>query len=159
MAVPIPLIVSALQLLAIMLISLILGTVFGIWRGFNPAGYSASTFIEMHQGAVRGLNVLLPAMGLVTLLLTAGLAALSRNRPGVLLLYGAALVAIAIAGAVTRFGNQPINEQIMGWTITTLPADWAAIRDKWLDLNLVRVASSFVGEALLIAAIFADRSA
>ena len=70
MGVPMPFIVSALQVLAVMLISLIAGTVFGIWRGYNPAGYSASTFIEMHQGAVRGLNVLLPLMGLATLLIT-----------------------------------------------------------------------------------------
>ena len=158
MAFPLPFIISALQLVAILLISLILGTVFGIWRGYDPAGYSASTFIEVQQGAIRGLNTLIPVLGLAALLITATLAVLSRDRPGVLWLYASALAAIAVAGAVTRFGNQPINARVMTWTPTTLPADWTAIRDTWWNLHLVRLAASFAGEVLLIGAVFADRS-
>ena len=157
MPVPISFITSALQLTSIMLLSLILGTVFGIWRGYDATAYAPATFVEMHQGAVRGLNVILPLFGLVTLLITASLGVLSRDRPGVLWLYGLAFVAIAIAGLVTRFGNQPINEQVMGWTVTNFPADWMAIRDRWTSLNAVRVVSSFAGELLLVSAIFADR--
>ena len=150
---------SGLQLTAILLISLVMGTVFGVWRGYNPAVLSASTFVEMQQGAIRGLNLLLPALGLACLLATAALAALSRNRPAVLGLYLTALAAIAIAGLVTRFGNQPINAQIMHWSAAALPNDWANIRDKWWTLHLVRLCASFAGEVLLIAAIFADRAA
>jgi hypothetical protein len=157
MPVPISFISSALQLTSIVLLSLILGTVFGIWRGYDATTYAPSTFVEMHQGAVRGLNVILPMFGLVTLMITASLAILSRDRPGVLWLYGLAFAAIAVAGLVTRFGNQPINEQVMGWTVTNFPADWTTIRDRWASLNAVRVVSSFAGELLLVSAIFADR--
>ena len=158
MPVPISFITSALQLTSIMLLSLILGTVFGIWRGYDATTYMPSTFIEMHQGAVRGLNVILPLFGLATLVITASLAILSRDRPGVLWLYGLAFVSIAIAGVVTRFGNQPINELVMGWTASNLPADWTAIRDRWMNLNAIRVITSFAGEVLLVSAIFADRA-
>ena len=157
MPLPLSFISSALQLTSIVLLSLLLGTTFGIWRGYDATNYAPSTFVEMHQGAVRGLNVILPMFGLITLLITASLGVLSRDRPGVLWLYGLAFIAIAVAGLVTRFGNQPINDQVMGWTATTLPADWTAIRDRWTSLNAVRVVSSFAGELLLVSAIFADR--
>ena len=150
---------SGLQLSAILLISLILGTVFGIWRGYDPAGLSASTYVEMQQGAIRGLNVLLPVLGLATLMAVAALTVLSRDRPAVLCLYASALAAIAVAGAVTRFGNQPINDQIMHWTTSAMPTDWTAVRDEWWNLHLVRLAASFIGEVMLIAAVFADRTA
>ena len=159
MPVPVSFITSALQLTGIMLISVILGTTFGIWRGYDPSTYAASTFVEMHQGAVRGLNVILPAFGLITLLIIASLGVLSRDRWTVLSLYALAFVAIAIGGLVTRFGNQPINDQVMTWTTTTLPADWMAIRARWVNLNTIRVVSSLAGDALLISAVFADRSA
>ena len=42
------------------LISLVAGSMFGIWRGYDPALYAPATFVEVHQGAVRGLNTLLP---------------------------------------------------------------------------------------------------
>ena len=70
--------------------------------------------------------------------------------------YGAA---IAVAGAVTRFGNQPINDQIISWSASAPPPDWVGLRDEWWTLHLIRVAASFVGEVLLIAAIFVDRAA
>ena len=149
---------TLLQGLALVLISLVLGTVFGIWRGYDPSAYSPATFIEVHQGAVRGLNTLIPVLGLATLVATAVLAIVARDRPAVLGVYIAAIVAIAVAGLVTRFGNQPINEQVMGWTASNLPADWAAIRDRWWSFHLIRLVASFVGELLLIGAVFADRA-
>src|SRR5690242_1859835 len=114
---------TLLQGLALVLISLVLGTVFGIWRGYDPSAYSPATFIEVHQGAVRGLNTLIPVLGVATLVATVVLAIVARDRPAVLGFYIAAIVAIAVAGLVTRFGNQPINEQVMGWTASNLPVD------------------------------------
>jgi hypothetical protein len=149
---------TLLQGLALVLISLVLGTVFGIWRGYDPSAYSPATFIEVHQGAVRGLNTLIPALGLATLVAIVVLAIVARDRPAVLGVYVAAIIAIAVGGLVTRFGNQPINEQVMGWTASSLPTDWAAIRDRWWSFHLIRLAASFVGELLLIGAIFADRA-
>jgi hypothetical protein len=155
---PMTIFITLLQGLALVLISLVLGTVFGIWRGYDPLGYSPATFIEVHQGAVRGLNTLIPLLGIATLTTTVLLAIGARERPAVLGVYIAAILAIAVAGLVTRFGNQPINEQVMGWTVGNLPADWTAIRDRWWSFHLIRLAASFVGELLLIGAVLADRA-
>jgi Domain of unknown function (DUF1772) len=151
--------ITLLQGLALVLVSLVLGTVFGIWRGYDPATYSAATFIEVQQGAVRGLNVLIPALGLATLVVAAILAVTARGETPAFWLYLAAIVALAIGGLVTRFGNQPINDQVMAWSAANIPADWTAIRDRWWSFHLLRLAASSVGELLLISAIFAQRGA
>jgi len=152
------LVTSLLQGLSILLVSLVLGTIFGIWRGYDPASYAPATFIEVHQGAVRGLNVLLPALGGATLVAVAILAIIGRDRPAVLWLYGVTLVALVVGGLITRFGNQPINDIVMGWSPSALPADWTALRDRWWNFHLYRLVATFAAEVLLIAAVFTQRS-
>lgn len=149
---------SAAQVAALMLISLVAGSLFGIWRGYEAIQYTPSTFLEVHQGAVRGLNTLLPAMAIASLVLVLLLAFLNRARPGPLWLYLLTAVAIAAGGVITRFINQPINEQVMSWTATTLPADWTSLRDTWWNWHRMRLVTTVAAELLLIAAIFQDRN-
>lgn len=58
------------QFFAALIFALVAGSVFGIWRGYDPSLFAPATFVEMHQGAVRGLNVLLPALGFASIGLT-----------------------------------------------------------------------------------------
>ena len=148
---------TAAQVLALLLVGLVAGSMFGIWRGYDITAYAPGTFVEVHQGAVRGLNTLLPAMAAAALALVILLAVLGRNRPAVLGLYLAAALAIVAGGIITRFLNQPINDQVMGWTAATIPADWTNLRDSWWHWHLVRLAATLGAELLLIAAVFTDR--
>ncbi|WDR07167.1 hypothetical protein PSQ90_06990 [Devosia rhodophyticola] len=61
--------IMILQIGALVLLSLVVGSMFGIWRGYEVAAYRPETFIEVHQGAVRGLNTLLPALAALALAL------------------------------------------------------------------------------------------
>jgi hypothetical protein len=149
--------ISFLQALALLVLSLVVGAMFGVWRGFNPASFSPATFVEVQQGAIRGLNVLLPAMGAISIVTVLLLAFFGRGRPIVLSLYLAAAAAMIVAGLVTRFGNQPINAMVMSWS-TLPPAGWETLRDSWWSWHLVRLAAGIVAELLLITAVFADRS-
>jgi uncharacterized membrane protein len=149
---------TALRFFAALLFSMVAGSVFGIWRGYDLTTYTATTFLEMHQGSVRGLNVLLPALALVSILLTAGLTLLARGKGLVFWLYLGALVLMILGGMVTRFVNQPINAQIMGWTLGSLPANWAELRADWWSWHLVRTGLSVLAMALLLAAIISDRN-
>lgn len=148
-----------IQILALLLVGMVAGSMFGIWRGYDIASYTPQTFVEVHQGAVRGLNLLLPAMAVAALALVLLLAAVSRNRPAVIGLYLAAALAIIVGGIITRFYNQPINAQVMAWTATDLPSNWAILRDNWWNWHLVRLAAMVTAELLLILAVFADREA
>src|SRR5690606_36025078 len=102
-------------------------------------------------------NLLLPLMGLACIALVAALAFLARRRPRVFWLYAAAAAALIVAGVVTRFANQPINDIVMTWGATP-PEGWETLRDTWWNWHQLRLAAGFVGELLLINAVFADRS-
>lgn len=144
---------------ALVLLGLVVGSMFGIWRGYDVTTYSPATFIDVHQGAVRGLNTLLPALAAASLVLVLILGAMARNRPAVLGLYVAAALAIIAGGIITRLLNQPINDQVMAWTSASIPADWTALRDRWWTWHQARLAATLGAQLLLIAAIFADRDA
>nr|WP_295890040.1 anthrone oxygenase family protein [uncultured Devosia sp.] len=147
------------QVTALVLLGLVVGSMFGIWRGYDITTYAPATFIEVHQGSVRGLNVLLPALAAASLILVLILAAIARQRPAVLGLYLATAAAIIAGGVITRLLNQPINDQVMAWTSASIPADWTALRDRWWSWHQVRLAVTLGAQLLLIAAIFADRDA
>lgn len=85
----------------------------------------------MHQTAVRGLNTLLPALGLLAILSVATLALLQRRDRVRLPRLLAVLLALIAAGAITRFGNQPIYAEIRLWTSAAAPAGCEAVRDRW----------------------------
>ena len=146
------------QVLSLLLVGLLAGSMYGIWFGYDVTRYSPTTFVEVHQGAVRGLNTLLPLMGLAAIVLLVILAVLSRQRPTVLALYAAAALGLIVAGLITRFLNQPINDTVMGWSATTLPADWEQLRNSWWNWHAARLGATIVALLLLIAAVFTDRS-
>ena len=128
---------------------LIAGATFGIWRGYDPRGLDAAAFVAVHQEAVRGLNVLLPAIGLVTILSLALSAFLLRRERAAMWLLLAPLALMAAGGIVTRFFNQPINAEIMGWDAANLPANWQALRETWWKWHLARTFTTFAGFVLI----------
>ena len=148
--------ITGIQVCSLLLLSLVAGAVFGIWRGYDPSAFSAATFVEVHQGAVKGLNVLLPAMAAASLLLTVALGYFARH-PAALWLYVLVAVAIVAGGLITRFGNQPINAEVMRWTADTMPAGWAQLRDMWWRWHAIRLVTTVCALILLILAVFADR--
>lgn len=151
------LLLIALQTLAVLFVALVAGATFGIWRGFNPATYSAVAFLEMHQGSVRGLNTLLPATALGAILLSALLYVRNFGGSGANNLIILSIVLMIAGGLATRFGNQPINAQVMTWTAETMPANWQALRDSWWSWHIVRTLFSIAALVTLVAALLAGR--
>jgi hypothetical protein len=56
-------VINAIRFILLLVLSLLVGTMFGIWVGFNPASLSAAAYVEQQQNAIRSLNTLLPVMG------------------------------------------------------------------------------------------------
>lgn len=144
---------------ALMLLGLVTGSMFAIWQGYPIVGYSPSTFVEVHQGAVRGLNTVLPALAAAALVLVAALAIAARRQPPIMWLYVIIAGLIVAGGLITRLINQPINAQVMTWTAESLPAEWGDIRERWWTWHQVRLATTAIAQILLIAAIFIGRKA
>jgi uncharacterized membrane protein len=150
-------VVRSIRFASLFLTSLLVGAMFGIWLGFDPSALTATAYVEMQQNAIRALNTSFPALGLVCILLTAALAALTRNdRRGRYLLV-AAVICLATAGLVTRFGNQPINAVVMTWSAEAPAANWTQLRDTWWHWHILRTVAGVGALALALLAALGDR--
>ena len=144
---------NTVRFVLLMLVALLVGTMVGIWMGFNPASLSPSAYVEQQQNAIRAFNVLLPAVGACCILLTLLLAFMSAGdrRSRYLLVAVAAL--LVVAGLVTRFGNQPINAVVATWSAQSPAANWAQLRDDWWHWHIVRSLAGVAALALLVFAV------
>ena len=141
---------TILRFVLVVLLALLVGTMFGIWIGFNPASLSASAYVEQQQNTIRSLNTLLPVMGAVCIVLTVVLASLSKRDPRSRFLLIAAAVLMFIAGLVTRLENQPINAIVMTWSVQAPAGNWAQLRDLWWQWHVVRTVAGIVALALTV---------
>ena len=60
----------------------------------------------------------------------------------------------ALVGGPTVGVMFPLNLDIEGWARTGLPADWQAVRDRWIGLQALRAVLSVSGFFLLVVASF-----
>lgn len=137
---------------ALLLCGLLVGTMFGIWFGYNPQGISGPAYVEVQQQAITALNVPLPILGAVCVVLCLVCAYLGRDQPARLYLFLAAAVLLVAAGVITRFLNQPINAVVMTWNPQSPPPEWVALRDQWWQWHTLRTVIAIVGFALMLVA-------
>jgi hypothetical protein len=84
------------------------------------------------------------------------------HNPGLLLSYrvqpmtfylSATAFALFIAALlVTVFVEVPTVQEIVTWTVPTLPGNWQQLRDRWSKFHVVRVIAGFLSLILLVAA-------
>ncbi len=148
---------NVVRFLLLVLLSLLVGTMFGIWVGYNPISLSVSAYVEQQQSAIRAFNTLLPAMGAFCIILTAVLAFRAHLDPRVRYLHVAAAICMVIAALVTRFGNQPINAVVMTWSPQMTPANWTQLRDLWWQWHVVRSIAGIGALALTFLAVLASK--
>jgi len=134
----------------VILISIIAGILVGISLGYNPVHFSAQAYIEQQQGVINAFNVLMPVLGLITIIVTFVNAFSQRASKGFFMTLLIAAFLLIISGLVTRFGNQPINSIVMKWTPDTPPDNWRELRDRWWALHLVRTSASFFALCLIV---------
>jgi hypothetical protein len=149
--------IRLIHFLVLLLPGLVAGATFGIWQGYDPRGLDAAAFVAVHQEAVRGLNALLPALGIGSVVLVGIGAWLARKERPTMWLFLLALLCMAAGGIITRFFNQTINAEVIGWTATTVPANWTALRASWWNWHIVRTLFALAGFALSIAAVLWHR--
>lgn len=134
----------------ILFAALLAGISVGIWLGFDPANYSASTYLEQQQHLVRSLNAPLIALVAVTTLLTLLSAYLQRKDKPVcvaLLLAAAFFISCML---ITRLGNVPVQEQMLEWTPDAMPENWTVLRDEWWSYHIMRAVVELIALALVI---------
>jgi hypothetical protein len=145
----------ALQYVAVLLTGLVAGSTFTIWQGYDPRSLPLEAYIQVHTVSVQGLNVLLPVLGMGSLLVLLICALLSRADRLTLGLFLLAAALMLVAGLTTRFVNQPINAAVITWTAESAPSDWAGLRDRWWNWHVLRTLCSLGGFAAALGAVFA----
>jgi uncharacterized membrane protein len=141
---------NAVRFVLLLLLALLVGTMVGIWVGFNPVSLSASAYVEQQQNAIRALNVLLPATGAACIVLTLLLAFMTAGDPRSRYALLAVAALLVVAALVTRFGNQPINAVVITWSAQSPAANWTQLRDAWWHWHIVRSIAGVAALALLV---------
>ena len=146
--------VRATEFVAIFLQVLVVGAFWGSWIGLSRSmdTLTPGTFLEVGHVMIADygpiMSVLMPAAVLATLLSTV-LVYRRQARAGHLMLAGFAC--LVGATAITLLVNVPIDQVIAGWTLSTLPADWTQVRDRWETYHTARTFLSLGGIAATLA--------
>ena len=146
---------KAAHFIGMVLFSLVAGVFWGTWfsLGRSIASITPDTFLEvghtMMANLAGAMSVLMPAAA-ISASLVAVLLYRRGCRPG-FWLASTALVLLLVATAITLTVNVPIDDQTRGWTVTTLRADWMAIRDRWEFYHGLRTVISISALACLFA--------
>ncbi len=135
---------------ALFFVALVAGAAFAIWIDYNPAGMSPAFYTEKMQHAIRVFTVPLPTVVLLGVFFTVVSTFLARReRPDFYLLIAASICIIAVA-LITAFGNIPINNQIMTWSINSPPSNWMELAEKWWRFQTVRTIAALAGLSSLM---------
>ena len=138
-----------IRFINIILAAILAGISFGIWVGFNPKNYSPTTYIEQQQNLVSSLNTLMVSLVILATLVTLLSAYLNRNYKSVFiaLLFASAFFASCIF--ISRFGNFPIQTEMLTWKAGQLPENWIELRDKWWTLHATRTIAELLALVLV----------
>ncbi|MEN3616109.1 DUF1772 domain-containing protein [Plantactinospora sp. ZYX-F-223] len=104
--------------------------------------------LTFHTALMRMNGPVMQSTMGVAFLSTLVLAVLFRNTPR-MLAAGASLLTLTTF-LVTRLGNVPINRQIREWLAGSVPADHAAILQRWELLNYLRTCTALTAFVLLL---------
>ena len=147
--------VKTVQFITLLLFSLVTGVFWGTWFSLSRsmAVITPGTFLEVGRLMITNLGGPMSVLMPLTLLSTLVLCALffRRRQARATVFAGAALVLMVGALVITLAVNVPIDRQIQSWTLSTLPNDWTAIRDRWEFYHGLRTLVSLAALTCLFA--------
>lgn len=146
------------ELISIVLSALTAGMFHGPWVALSRSikTFAPEVFLaivdRMNRNMAPVMTVLMPATVLSIILV---LLLSYHERPMDFYLSAAALALFIIALLVTVAIEVPIVQQILTWTVSTLPENWQQLRNRWMRFHVIRVVCGLTSLVLLlIAAIF-----
>src|SRR5215467_8186784 len=109
---------------SLLFVGLTAGAAYVVWFVYNPSGMSSAFYVENMQHSIRRLTIPLPTIVVLGLLVTAVASFQARHDRSVFSLLATACLCVLAVGLITRFGNIPINKQILSRNIDSPPAEW-----------------------------------
>lgn len=142
------------QFISILLTALVTGVFWGTWLGLSRsmASLTPETFLTIGHTMIGNLGTIMAILMPAAILSVAVvLYLLFRDRsvkPLYLTLAGFVLFVIALL--ITLIVEVPIDNQIAGWTVASLPTNWQQLRNQWELFHAIRSWVSVLGLALLL---------
>jgi uncharacterized membrane protein len=146
------------ELISILLSASVSGMFFGPWLALSRSmnTFKPEVFLaivdRLNQNMAPVMTALMPAclLSMVPVLFLS-----YKNQPATFYLTLFGLLSFIVALIVTMLVEVPIVQQIVSWTVSTLPSNWQELRDRWGAFHIVRVVAGIAGlTALLFGAIF-----
>ena len=145
----------ALELMVLLMAALAMGSLMVNWTGLARAmaRLSAPAYVELHQNTNRTFDPYMPVVVVGAILggILLGLAFGIHTLSGTLSIAGAACYAAVIAIGIPTCVQ--INKQVARWRIENPPAEWAAVRARWIRFHVIRTLFSAPAFAFYVAAL------
>ncbi len=133
----------------IILAALLAGSSFGILVGFNPMHYSASTYIEQQKNLVLSLNTLMVSLVIIATLVTIVSTFIQRRNKTIFITLLVAAAFFASCIFISRFGNLPIQNEMLTWNANSIPENWTMFREKWWSFHIMRTVAELIALVLV----------
>jgi len=149
------------QWVSTMLYVLVAGVMWGTWLALarTMTHYNAATFLTDGKHMIANLATVMAVLMISSLVagvvVTVLLFRLGWRVAGWLAL---AALALMVGVLIVTLGVEvPIDNQIKGWSLATLPPDWEHIRTRWADFHTVRTFLALGAVGASIGAALANR--
>ena len=142
------------EIVGIFLSALTAGMFFGPWLALTISirTFQPDIFLAIVQRLNTNMARIMTALMPVNLLAMIPVLSMSYGvRPYTFAATLAAFALFVVALLVTMIVEVPIVQQIVTWTVPTLPANWQTLRDRWGEFQVVRVLASLAGFVFLLA--------
>ncbi len=146
-----------IHFLAICLAGIITGGQYVVSFDYCANDMGAAFFTEKMQYAIHHIGTPLFAMLISATVVNFLAAFLNRADRRTCYLLAAAGTCFLIGGLITRFGNIPLLDAIDTWTVSSPPANWLEIANRWYLFHSVRFGVDVVGFILAVLSVFTRR--
>ena len=140
------------QFISLVLLLLVTGVFWGTWFSLSRSIEKTTPTTFLENGKLIIKNLALPMafmMPLTILFMFVGLWLYPIPGTSGFYLNVISFILIIITLLITVLVEVPIDNQIKRWTVSTLPAEWEALRSKWQLYHTIRTFTS-IGSFLLL---------
>jgi hypothetical protein len=143
--------------LAVCLAGIIMGGQYVVSFDYCATGMTGPFFTEKMQYAIHHIGTPLFAMLIAATVFNFLAAFLYRSEPRSCYLLAGAGTLLLIGGLITAFGNIPLLNAIDTWSVSSPPANWLEIANRWYLFHSVRLGVDVVGFVLALLSVFTRR--
>jgi hypothetical protein len=147
-----------IHFLAVCAAGLITGGQYVVSFDYHAAGMSAQFYTEKMQYAIHHIGTPLFAMLITATVLSFAAAIANRLDLRTSFLLAGAGICFLLGGLITAFGNIPLLDLMDTWNVSSPPADWRSIADRWYVFHSVRLGFDVVGLMLSVLSTFTARN-